>query len=170
MDNKIMNRRSFIIKVLWVISGIITLFISATIVGAFFAPFVGKKEKWRSVGKVSDFKVGDTTLVTFNNPSPHSWAGLSAQSAAWLYRKSEHEFIGITVNCAHLGCPVRWEPSAKLFFCPCHGGVYYQDGSYAAGPPPHGLAKYKVRIRKDMVELLTMPVAITTMKGFEWNK
>jgi len=30
--------------------------------------------------------------------------------------------------------------------CPCHGGVYYEDGSHASGPPPRGLFEYKWKI------------------------
>jgi hypothetical protein len=32
--------------------------------------------------------------------------------------------------------------------CPCHGGVYYEDGSYASGPPPRGLYEYDIRFRR----------------------
>jgi Rieske Fe-S protein len=32
------------------------------------------------------------------------------------------------MNCAHLGCPVTWFPQSGLFMCPCHGGVYYENG------------------------------------------
>jgi len=41
---------------------------------------------------------------------------------------------------------VRWFPQSQLFMCPCHGGVYYADGSVAAGPPPRGLFKYQSKI------------------------
>jgi Rieske Fe-S protein len=30
--------------------------------------------------------------------------------------------------------------------CPCHGGVYYADGSHASGPPPRGLFEYAHKI------------------------
>lgn len=30
--------------------------------------------------------------------------------------------------------------------CPCHGGVYYADGSRAAGPPERGLFTYSWKI------------------------
>ena len=55
-------------------------------------------------------------------------------------------FQVFAINCAHLGCPVRWFPQSNLFMCPCHGGVYYSDGSHAAGPPPRGLFQYHYRI------------------------
>jgi menaquinol-cytochrome c reductase iron-sulfur subunit len=55
---------------------------------------------------------------------------------------------------------VRWVEKARLFMCPCHGGVYYEDGRVAAGPPPHGLAQYPVRIREGEVEISTQPIPI----------
>jgi menaquinol-cytochrome c reductase iron-sulfur subunit len=50
------------------------------------------------------------------------------------------------INCAHLGCPVRWFEESKLFMCPCHGGAYYQDGSRASGPPERGLFEYTYKV------------------------
>jgi menaquinol-cytochrome c reductase iron-sulfur subunit len=31
--------------------------------------------------------------------------------------------------------------------CPCHGGVYYADGSRASGPPPRGLFEYEYKVQ-----------------------
>jgi Rieske Fe-S protein len=33
--------------------------------------------------------------------------------------------------------------------CPCHGGVFYEDGSHAAGPPPRELYEYKYKVEND---------------------
>jgi hypothetical protein len=30
--------------------------------------------------------------------------------------------------------------------CPCHGGVYYADGSRASGPPERGLFTYEAKV------------------------
>ena len=38
-------------------------------------------------------------------------------------------------------------PQSRLFMCPCHGGVYYEDGSRASGPPPRGLYEYEYQVR-----------------------
>ena len=57
------------------------------------------------------------------------------------------QFQVFAINCTHLGCPVRWFAPSRLFMCPCHGGVYYEDGSHASGPPPRGLYEYDYEIR-----------------------
>ena len=48
---------------------------------------------------------------------------------------------------------MRWFPGSGLFMCPCHGGVYYEDGSVASGPPPRGLFEYEFRVRKGALEV-----------------
>jgi menaquinol-cytochrome c reductase iron-sulfur subunit len=115
---------------------------------------------WRSLGKVASFQIGSTVSVVFLDASPLPWAGVTAKSAAWLRRTAEQEFVAFSVNCAHLGCPVRWLEGARLFMCPCHGGVYYEDGRVAAGPPPHDLTRYPIRIRDGEVEISTQPIPI----------
>lgn len=117
--------------------------------------------RWRSLGSVDSFPEGQTTLVSFLDPSPLPWSGVTAKTAAWLRRDADRQFIAFSINCTHLGCPVRWLPEADLFMCPCHGGVYYGDGTVAAGPPPKPLPRYPVRVRDGQVEILTTPLPIS---------
>jgi menaquinol-cytochrome c reductase iron-sulfur subunit len=135
--------------------------ISVPGIGFVVAPlFRAEPREWRSVGRVETFNVGQTVNVVFVDASPLPWAGVTAKTAAWLRRVSEDEFVAFSVNCAHLGCPVRWMEDARLFMWPCHGGVYYEDGRVAAGPPPHGLTRFPVRIEKGEVEIRTAPIPI----------
>ncbi len=115
---------------------------------------------WRPVGTLDQFRVGATVEVAFQDPSPLPWSGVTARTAAWLRRVSDQEFVAFSVNCTHLGCPVRWLPDAEIFMCPCHGGVFYRDGRVASGPPPRPLVRYPVRVRDETVEILTSPIPI----------
>ncbi|MGH9616144.1 MAG: ubiquinol-cytochrome c reductase iron-sulfur subunit [Acidobacteriaceae bacterium] len=117
---------------------------------------------WRTVGKLDDFTIGSTVNVSFPDPSPLPWSGVTAQTAAWLRRVDDRQFIAFSMICTHLGCPVRWLATANLFMCPCHGGVFYANGQVASGPPPKPLNRYPVRIADDMVQILTTPVSIST--------
>ncbi len=158
------NRRSFIIKVLMGFSGFITLLVSIPVFGALIAPLVRSTPPvWRKVGRVSEFQTGETVMVKFRNSTPLPWSGRTSMSASWLRKVSDTQFIAFSVNCTHLGCPVRWEADAELFLCPCHGGVYNKDGSRAAGPPPKGLTKYNVRTLNGDVEIQASPIPITTL-------
>jgi menaquinol-cytochrome c reductase iron-sulfur subunit len=121
--------------------------VGVPVIGFFFAPLMRRPvEAWRSVGPVEQFRIGETVEVRIPSVAPVPWAGQAAEIAAWLRRSGPGEFTAFSVNCTHLGCPVRWTPNARLFLCPCHGGVYYEDGSVAGGPPPRALAQYPVRV------------------------
>ncbi len=159
------TRRQFFMHVSIALGSIAAVLVGIPIVGSILAPIIKKpKPEWRVVGAVDGFKAGGGYVkVDYVNTSPLPWAGVTAQSAAWLRRESEDKFIAFSVNCAHLGCPVRWIEGAKLFMCPCHGGVYYEDGSVAAGPPPRGLYQYPVRVNNGQVEILASPIPITTV-------
>ncbi len=158
------SRRDFFAHISIALGSIAAVMVAIPVVGSFIAPIVNKpKPIWRPVGAIRNFKAGETVKVSFVDASPLPWAGVTSESAAWLRRNEGEEFTAFSVNCAHLGCPVRWVAGAKLFMCPCHGGVYYEDGSVAAGPPPRGLYKYPVRVNGDQVEVLTSPIPITTV-------
>ncbi|MDQ2810248.1 MAG: Rieske (2Fe-2S) protein [Chloroflexota bacterium] len=160
-DADLISRRRFLS---W-LSGLLGLagtgVIAVPFVGFLLAPLLQQDQQvWRAVGSMEQFKVGETVEVRFLDPSPLPYAGVSAKTAAWLRRDSASAFRAFAVNCTHLGCPVQWVPDGKLFLCPCHGGVYYDDGSVAAGPPPHALFEYQVRVNGDQVEILTHAIPI----------
>lgn len=158
-----LDRRQFLLIVSYAMGGLAATLMGIPIVGFLVAPFLRKPpEVWRPVGRVDDFQVGATTHVVMIDPSPLPWAGVVSRTAAWLRRESQDNFIAYSVDCTHLGCPVRWLPDANLFMCPCHGGVYDKVGRVVAGPPPLPLPTYPVRINNGVVEIKTSPLPITT--------
>jgi len=158
------SRRDFLMKLSLGVSGISAVAVSIPVLGALLAPLLEKEEvDWVTVGATQDFKPGTVTLVTFQNPDPKAFAGVTANTASWLRKDLNGGFIAFAVNCSHLGCPVRWEENANLFMCPCHGGVYYHDGTVASGPPPRALSQYKVRIYQGHVQIQTGPIPITNL-------
>jgi quinol---cytochrome c reductase iron-sulfur subunit, bacillus type len=155
------ERRRFMARLSIALAAVAAAIVGLPIVGFILGPLIApEKDVWRAVGAVDSFKAGETVSVSFLDPSPMEWAGVTAMTAAWLRRLESGGFVAFSVNCAHLGCPVRWLAKARLFMCPCHGGVYYADGSVAAGPPPRGLFKYPVRVREGQVEILASAVPI----------
>jgi menaquinol-cytochrome c reductase iron-sulfur subunit len=102
---------------------------------------------WIPLGPVQTFPAGETRLATYENPNRVEWDGATAKIACWVRHIEDARFQVFAVNCAHLGCPVRWFAQSRLFMCPCHGGAYYEDGSRASGPPPRGLFEYEYEIR-----------------------
>jgi nitrite reductase/ring-hydroxylating ferredoxin subunit len=108
---------------------------------------------WVSLGRVSEFPEGETRFATFRNPCVMPTDGKTVDTACWVRRIAGDQFQVFAINCAHLGCPVRWFPQSGLFMCPCHGGAYYRDGSRASGPPERGLFEYRYRIENGMVAI-----------------
>jgi Rieske Fe-S protein len=108
---------------------------------------------WVSLGPVAQFPEGETRLATFRNPLVMPTDGQTVDTACWVRRVEGDRFQVFAVNCAHLGCPVRWFPQSGLFMCPCHGGAYYRDGSRASGPPERGLFEYPHRVENGLVTI-----------------
>jgi Rieske Fe-S protein len=108
---------------------------------------------WVPVGSVSEFPEGETRLATFRNPNLMPTDGKTVDTACWVRRVAGDQFQVFAINCAHLGCPVRWFPQSGLFMCPCHGGVYYRDGARASGPPERGLFEYPSKVENGLVAI-----------------
>lgn len=154
------ERRRFLVRISMAAGAIGGLLVAVPSV-AFLLGLRKPTRIWRNVGAVDSFEAGTTVKVSFLDPSPLPWAGVTARTGAWLRRVNATEFIAFSVNCTHLGCPVRWLPSANLFMCPCHGGVFYANGTVASGPPPRPLSRYPVRVANGQVQIYTSPLPIT---------
>jgi len=124
-------------------------------------PFVGyllgalgaRKVIWVPLGNSSDFPLGETRLVSFKSPLGQPWDGMADRMGVYVRKQTGDQFLVFAMNCAHLGCPVTWFPQSGLFMCPCHGGVYYENGERAAGPPPRGLFHCVWQIRDGQLEI-----------------
>ncbi|MDA1263323.1 MAG: Rieske 2Fe-2S domain-containing protein [Planctomycetota bacterium] len=140
-------RRGFMFKFGAGLLGIGGVLTALPIVGYIVGPARSKyRNEWVDLGSTTLFPSGHTRFATFLNPIRQPTDGDSAKTACWVRCVEAGKFQVFAINCAHLGCPVRWFEQSKLFMCPCHGGVYYQDGSRAAGPPPRGLFEYKWKV------------------------
>jgi len=138
------------------LSGLAALLVGVPVVGFVVSPLRRRADDvWRVVGRVDEFPVGETVRATYLDPQPLPWAGFSAESAAYVRRIDAGSAIAFSMYCTHTGCPVQWVSSAKLFFCPCHGGAFHDDGRVAAGPPPRALDRHDARVRNGTVEVRT---------------
>jgi menaquinol-cytochrome c reductase iron-sulfur subunit len=141
------SRRTFLFKLSVLLNTAVGTVLAVPLVGYLLGPAMSKNNgSWITIGSVDDFPVGETRLVDFKSPVSQLGDGQTAKVACWVRRASEQQFQVFAINCAHLGCPVRWFAQSKLFLCPCHGGAYYEDGSRASGPPERGLFEYKFKI------------------------
>jgi Rieske Fe-S protein len=137
------------------LSAIATAALSVPVVGYLFGVRKAPIE-WQSLGPVAGFAENETRYVTFDNPIRQPWDGMVASTGVYVRYlgfdpsgadvAKGHRFLVLAVNCALLGCPVEWFQESGLFMCPCHGGVYYENGERASGPPPRGLYHCEYRV------------------------
>jgi Rieske Fe-S protein len=145
-----MTRRAMLFKLGLIFNGFVAAVLAVPVVRYLLAPAIRERktgyETWLSLGSLEQFPAGQTRLAMFRNPVATSLDGETAGIPCWVRNVDGHSFQVFAVNCAHLGCPVRWFPQSNLFMCPCHGGAYYQDGSRASGPPERGLFQYSYKV------------------------
>lgn len=144
------SRRAMLFKVGLLFNGLVAAMLAVPILGYILSPAIREKktgyESWLSLGELEKFPAGETRLATYRNPVVAPWDGQTADIPCWVRNVDGQNFQVFAINCAHLGCPVRWFPKSGLFLCPCHGGAYYEDGARASGPPERGLFEYPHKI------------------------
>jgi cytochrome b6-f complex iron-sulfur subunit len=59
---------------------------------------------------------------------------------------SAGNLVALYQKCPHLGCKVPFCDSSGQFECPCHGSRYNIRGEYIAGPAPHGMDRFPIKI------------------------
>ena len=144
------SRRGLMLKIGAALNGVVGLLLAVPIVGYVLSPILRKgsdgPDSWLSLGPLTQFPEGETRLATFRHPRENPADGETANIPCWVRHVEGEKFQVFAINCAHLGCPVRWFPQSGLFMCPCHGGVYYSDGARASGPPERGLFEYAYKV------------------------
>ncbi|MBI5472886.1 MAG: Rieske (2Fe-2S) protein [Ignavibacteriae bacterium] len=83
------------------------------------------KSKTRKLfaGQLSDFHEGKVKAL------------FDLQGNQILVKRQADDLKAYSTVCPHLGCRVQWVESDKQFFCPCHRGVFREDGVAIGGPP-----------------------------------
>ena len=151
------SRRGMLAKIGIVLNAVAGAILAVPIVRYLLSPAIrvgtSGDESWLSLGAVDQFPVGETRLATYRNPITSSIGRRDREYSLLGASRGWRKFQVFAINCAHLGCPVRWFPQSGLFMCPCHGGVYYQDGSRASGPPERGLFEYPYKVEQGMLSI-----------------
>ena len=111
-----------------------------------------RREIWRPIGPLADIPIGlvqEKAIPTDRNAWPRSLK----RHALFVRRRSETDLVILSRSCTDLGCPLDYDPGSSCFFCPCHGGIFAQDGERLAGPPNRPMHRYAHRIRDDVLEI-----------------
>jgi len=85
------------------------------------------------------------------------WYESNINRTAWVFKDEDGEIQAFSPICTHLGCFVSWEGSEdhpNEFFCPCHNGRYFKDGTNVPGTPPlRPLEVYEHAVENGMLYL-----------------
>ena len=151
------ERRGFLQLLTALVGAVAAVVFAVPFLSYLFSPLRRKRDPWVDLGKVGDFPTGETRLVTFQNKLGEPWVGRTGMTGVYVRYKGKadgkDDFMVLAMNCAHLGCPVSWFPQSGLFLCPCHGGVYYEDGERASGPPPRGMFHCDWEVRQGVLRV-----------------
>jgi menaquinol-cytochrome c reductase iron-sulfur subunit len=146
-------RRTFLFWLTCATAAAATALLAIPCVGYLFGALRKHRALWIDLGPAGDFPLGETRLATFKNALGQPWDGMADRTGVYVRKEGGEQFLVFAMNCAHLGCPVTWFPQSGLFLCPCHGGVYYENGERASGPPPRGLFHCEWRVRQGNLEI-----------------
>jgi Rieske Fe-S protein len=152
------ERRTFLQWFTLAMGAVAAAVLGFPLVGYLFGALRKYQVHWVPLGPTGQFPLNETRLTTFQNPLGQPWDGMAAHMGVYVRNlgqddKRQDRFLVFAMNCAHLGCPVTWFPQSGLFMCPCHGGVYYENGDRASGPPPRGLFRCVSRVRAGQLEI-----------------
>ena len=150
------SRRGWLFKAGLGLNAVAATLVGVPIVGYVLSGLFGKKvdSTWITLGSINDFPEGNTRLARYRNPFTTAWDGQTGQIPCWVRHIEGEKFQVFAINCTHLGCPIRWFQESRLFMCPCHGGVFYEDGTRASGPPPRGLFEYQYKVENGQLMIL----------------
>lgn len=167
------SRRKFLFKIALVVNGVVGAVLAVPVLGYILGPAFKRNlsyNHWVSVGNLEDFPAGETRLSQYRNPDGTPADGQTQNLPCWVRNIDDKRFQVFAINCTHMECPVHWFSQSKLFMCPCHGGVYYQNGDVAAGPPPRALYQYEYKVVGNQLmiwsgELPTLSTQASTTKS-----
>jgi menaquinol-cytochrome c reductase iron-sulfur subunit len=149
-----MRRRTFfgllVTGATMVVAGVVG--IPALIAGLSPALQRRRREKWRPVGRLDDFPVGAVREGEVRSAAG-AWPRSFRREAVFVWRRSETDVVVYSRSCTDLGCSLDYDAGAACFFCPCHGGIFTQEGARLAGPPPTPMLRYTHRNRDGMLEI-----------------
>src|SRR5262245_7327941 len=108
-------RRSFLYSLGLALNVAAATLVGIPVIGYILGPVRRRAaQAWISLGPLRRFPEGQTRLATYENPLRVAWDGATADIPCWVRRIDGERFQVFAINCAHLGCPVRWFAQSRL--------------------------------------------------------
>jgi cytochrome b6-f complex iron-sulfur subunit len=140
------SRRDFLANVAVAATVIPGFGVAGAHVVQFLVPPEGEQVKEVLLGKLSDFAIQSARML--QNVHGNNLIAV---------RTAKDQLLVFSSVCTHLGCAVKWDPTAGSFHCPCHDARFDTAGKVLSGPPEEPLPAYPVRVEADNI-FVTVPV------------
>ena len=133
--------------------------INLAVIAGIFAPvagFIGSplknkaKDDWIDVLGENEIEVGETKEVKFKTMVEDGYQTVQREYVVFM-RRYPDKIVVFDPSCTHLGCRVLYKKEQGRYLCPCHGGVFDEDGKVVSGPPPQALVKHGVRVENGRI-------------------
>jgi menaquinol-cytochrome c reductase iron-sulfur subunit len=109
---------------------------------------------WSDAGAATDFtSVSAPVKVQLAIEQRDGWRKVLSQKPVYIIKAADGRPRVLSAVCPHLGCSVAWNDTKGQFVCPCHNGVFAQDGTLLSGPPPRGMDELDVRIESGRLQV-----------------
>ncbi|NOY56999.1 MAG: Rieske 2Fe-2S domain-containing protein [Actinobacteria bacterium] len=160
MSNSI-GRRTFLRRAITVMLAAIGAVFGASAVAYILPPKQAEAgAEWLPLGSTRNVALGEPTLLKTSVDYTTGWQTTTEDIAVYVKTDDGRDFIGMSNICTHLGCRVRWVEDRRQFYCPCHAGVYDENGNVVSGPPPRPLDRYELDVEGDEIEFQPTPIRV----------
>ena len=112
----------------------------------------GRPKRWRRVGRLDEFPLGAVQQAKLA-ADRMAWPRSIPSQAVFVWRQTQDSIVVFSRSCTDLGCPLNFDPGSACFFCPCHGGIFAQDGQRLAGPTDQPMYRFVHRVQDGVLEI-----------------
>lgn len=146
VDPESSSRREFLHASTALALGAAALAVGIPLAGAALSPAMGSREQqWVKLGPLDEFPTGRMVEKRYLLRE-RGWFDKAVSQTIYVIREKGGAVQALSPSCTHLGCPVRWNETSRIFLCPCHGGVFDEHGKNTGGPPTRPLDRMETRV------------------------
>jgi menaquinol-cytochrome c reductase iron-sulfur subunit len=148
------TRRAFHLAVVYVLGGIIALFMAIPTALYLLVPPKPRKESgWIDAGDVSQLVPGVPVELSFQESRLDGWRLETEKKTAWVVKERDNKIVAFGPQCTHLACAYHWEMEAGRFVCPCHGSNFSIEGKVLVGPAARPLDRYLTKLVNNRLQI-----------------
>ena len=159
-EGETVTRRRFMELNALTVGGVATAAFGLPALGFAVGPMFEKRptaDVFQDVGPETDF---DSETYVAKVITVEANVGETGKTTVYVRKRGPQDkdklgqpYVAISTRCAHLGCPVRFVLASRRFICPCHGGVYDQQGMVTGGPPVRPLDRFETKVVNGRVQV-----------------